>query len=96
VVSTNPRGVAQVVSGGSSLEDSSSFEDATEGFPNSLSALLYLNVNALLELAEGAGLGEDPAYALFSEDLRSLRGLGVAVERSDEEIDTEIRLTAGD
>jgi hypothetical protein len=96
VVSTNPRGVAQVVSGGSSLEDSSSFEDATEGFPDRLSALLYLNVNALLGLAEVAGLGEDPAYALFSEDLRRLQGLGVAVERSDEESDTEIRLTAGD
>jgi Protein of unknown function (DUF3352) len=96
VISTDSQGVARVLGGGSSLEDSASFEDTTEGFPDEVSALLYLNLNGLLALAEQAGLSEDPAYAVFSEDFRRLRGLGVAVERSDEEIDTEVKLTAGE
>ena len=93
VISTDRDGVERVASDESSLEDSDRFEAATEGFPDEVSALLYLNVGGLLKLAEAAGLSEDPGYALFAEEFRRLEGLGVAVERGDEDIDTEIRLT---
>jgi hypothetical protein len=96
VVSTDPAGVRQVARGGGSLDDSSRFDEVTEGFPDGLSALAYLNLGGLLNLAEQAGLGADPAYAPFSGELRKLEGVGVAVEHSDEAIDTEIRLTIGD
>ena len=93
VISTDPDGVRQVQSGEGSLEDSDRFEQATEGFPDDVSALLYLDIGGLLRLAEATGLGEDPAYALFSREFRRLEGLGVAVKRGDDKIDTEIRLT---
>jgi len=96
VVSTDPLGVRQVRSGGTSLDDSDRFEAATEGFPDELSALAYLNLGELVTLAEAAGLAADPAYALIGGEVRKLEGLGVAVERGDEEIDTEIRLTIGE
>jgi hypothetical protein len=82
-----------VHSGEGSLEDSDRFEGATEDLPDDVSALLYLDIGGLLRLAEAAGLGEDPAYALFSREFGTLEGLGVAVEGGDDEIDTEIRLT---
>jgi hypothetical protein len=93
VVATDPLGVRQVQGSDSSLEESDRFEGATEGFPDELSALAYLNLKGLLGLAEQAGLGQDPAYGLFADELRKLEGLGVAVEQEDERIDTEIRLT---
>lgn len=96
VVSTDPLGVTQVSSGESTLEGSDGFRAATEGFPDEVSALVYLNLGGLLGLAEQAGLGADPGYARFSQEFRRLEGLGVAVERGDEEIDSEIRLTVGD
>ncbi|MGH2963011.1 MAG: DUF3352 domain-containing protein [Solirubrobacterales bacterium] len=96
VVSSDPLGVRQVRSGGSSLEDSDRFESATEGFPGDLSALLYLNLGDLVTLAESAGLGADPAYAVIGREVRELEGLGVAVDRDEGEIATEVRLTVGE
>jgi Protein of unknown function (DUF3352) len=93
VISTDRHGVEQVASDESSLDDAGGFEAATNGFPDEVSALVYLNVGGLLELAEAAGLSEDPGYALFAEEFRRLEGLGVAVEQGEEDIDTEIRLT---
>jgi Protein of unknown function (DUF3352) len=96
VLSTDPTGVRQVASGSSSLEDSERFSIATEELPDEVSALLYLNLSGLLGVAEQAGLGEDPAYALFSGELRKLEALAVAVERTEDAIDTKIRVTVGE
>jgi hypothetical protein len=96
VLSTDPAGVRQVASGSSSLEDSERFSMATENLPEEVSALLYLNLGGLLGVAEQAGLGEDPAYALFSGELRKLEGLAVAVDRAEDAIDTKIRVTVGE
>jgi Protein of unknown function (DUF3352) len=96
VISTDPAGVRQVASGSSSLEDSERFSMATENLPDEVSALLYLNLSGLLGVAEQAGLGEDPAYALFSGELRKLEGLALAVDRAEDAIDTKIRVTVGE
>jgi Protein of unknown function (DUF3352) len=96
VLSTDPAGVRQVASGSSSLEDSERFSMATENLPEEVSALLYLNLSGVLGVAEQAGLGEDPAYALFSGELRKLEGLAVAVDRAEDAIDTKIRVTVGE
>jgi hypothetical protein len=93
VVATDPAGVKQVKSGDDSLSGSDGFKRATDGFPDELAAILYLNVGDLIALAEQQGLGEDPAYALFAEDVRKLEGLGLAVTRDDSGIGTELRLT---
>ena len=47
----------------------------------------------LIALAERQGLAEDPAYALFADEVRRLRAMGLAVERDDEGIDGRLRLT---
>jgi Protein of unknown function (DUF3352) len=92
VVATDPAGVRQVRTGSDSLEDSAAYERATEGFPDELSALLYLNLTDLITLAEQEGLAADPAYALFAPEIRELDALGLAVTRSEEEIEARVRL----
>jgi Protein of unknown function (DUF3352) len=96
VVATDPEGVRQVKSGEGSLEGSGSFKNATEGFPDPLSALLYMNVTELIRFAEQEGLATDPGYALFADEIRKLEGFGLAVDRGEDTIDTEARLTVGD
>ncbi len=95
VISTDPAGVGQVAKGSTHLDDSTLFQDATNGFPSAVSTLLYLNLGRLIKLAEQQGLAEDPGYALFASDIRKLRSLGVAVERGPDAIDTQARLAVG-
>ena len=92
VVSTDPRGIARVVGDEPDIGESDRYEAATEGFADEVSALLYLNVDGLLDLAEQAGLQEDPSYVLFREEFRTLDALGLAVERGENELDTRMRL----
>jgi hypothetical protein len=95
-ISTDPEGIEQVVGDGSSLEGSDRFESATEGLPDEVSTLAYLDIEGLLRLAELAGLGADPAYASFSDELRRLDALALAVSQDDDEIHTELRLVVGE
>jgi hypothetical protein len=93
VVATDPAGVEQVKSGESPLTDSDSYDQATDGFGDDLATILYLNVGDLIALAERQGLAEDPAYALFADEVRRLQALGLATESDDEGISTSLRLT---
>jgi hypothetical protein len=95
VVATDPAGVSQVKAGNDSLDDSKAYQRATEDFPEELSALLYLNLADLIALAEQEGLSADPAYALFAPEIRQLEALGLAVARSQDRIDTRLRLIVG-
>jgi hypothetical protein len=54
--------------------------------------LAYLDLGGLVSLAENAGLGEDPAYATFAQDLRRLEALGVAIESTPETLSTDARV----
>ena len=96
VVATDPVGVEQVKTGETSLADSDAYERATEGFPDELAAILYLNVGDLIALAEREGLGADPAYALFADEIRKLEGLGLAVTSDEAGIGARLRLTVED
>jgi len=94
VVATDPAGVKQIKAGDSSLDDADGYERATDGFADELSALLlYFNVGDLLALAEQEGLGADPAYALFAQEIRKLEGMGLAVESDEDLIEADLRLT---
>lgn len=93
VVSTNPQGVEQVASGEGGLDSSDSFETATEGFPDELSLLAYLDLAGLVELAESAGLAEDPAYAAVAGDLRRLDVAGLAVRQEEAELASTVQVT---
>lgn len=96
VVASDPQGVAEVKSGEGGLPDSSSYEQATDGLPDEPSFIVYLNLGELVVLAEQAGLAEDTAYAAFATDIRRLSGLGLAVERGEESLDTAVRFTVAD
>jgi hypothetical protein len=92
VVSTDPAGVSQVRSGPGGLQDSEIFGRATEEFPEEPALLVYLNLRELLALAEREGLGADPAYAVFADEIRQLEAAGLAVERAEDAIDTHLRI----
>jgi len=90
VVSTDPEGIAQVRQEGGGLADSMAFERATDDLPEVVSALVFLNLDELLGLAEQAGLAEDPTYASLSDDLDKIESLALAVSATDNELRSEL------
>jgi hypothetical protein len=92
VVSTDPAGIAAVREGGDGLEGTDAFDEATNDLPDEPSALVFLNLDELLGLAEQAGLAEAPLYAQLSDDISNFGSLGLAVTGSDEELRTELFL----
>jgi hypothetical protein len=81
-----------VRTGEGGLGGSSSFEAATDRLPDEVSALVFLNLDELLGLAEQAGLAEDPLYASLSDDLAKVRSLGLAVNAGDDQLKSELFL----
>lgn len=77
---------------GDPLADSDRFRDAISDLGGAPVALLFADLEGLVELGEQAGLAEDPAYAVFAQDLRRLRGLGLAVSRDGDSLSTRLRL----
>ncbi len=96
VVATSPTAVERVAEGEGGLDQDERYQRATEGLADELSLVAYLSVSRLLELAELAGLAEDPAYVTFADDLHKLEALGVGVEASPEELATDARLVIGE
>ncbi len=92
VISTQPEGIAQVRSGGETLGGTGAYRAATGPLPDKVSALVFLNLDEVLGLAQEAGLAEDPLYASLSEDISHVQSLGLAVRGSDEELRSELFL----
>jgi hypothetical protein len=96
VVSTQPQGISQVRSSGDNLAGTGAFEDATDRLPDRVSALVFLNLDEVLGLAQQAGLAENPLYASLSEDISRVGSLGLAVRGSDDELQSELFLAIHD
>jgi uncharacterized protein DUF3352 len=96
VVSTQPDGIAQVRSSAGNLSGTSSYQDATNPLPDPVSALVFLNLDEVLGLAQQAGLAQDPLYASLSEDISRIKSLGIAVRGSDHELRSELFLNIPD
>jgi hypothetical protein len=96
VISTRPEGISQVRSSGDHLAGTGSYENATDLLPDRVSALVFLNLNEVLGLAQQAGLAENPLYASLSEDISRVGSLGLAVRGSDEELQSELFLAIHD
>ncbi len=96
VVSTQPEGISQVRSSGDDLAGTSAFEDATDRLPDRVSALVFLNLDEVLGLAQRAGLADNPLYASLSEDISRVGSLGLAVNGSDDELQSELFLAIHD
>lgn len=92
VISTQPEGISQVRSSGDSLAGTSGYQAAVDRLPDRVSALVFLNLDEVLGLAQQAGLAEDPLYASLSEDISHLQSLGLAVRGSDEQLRSELFL----
>ena len=92
VIATDPAGVEQLTAEGPRLDGADSFEQATAGFEDEVSMLAYFDVRGLVSLAERLGLAEDPVYAAFAGEIRSLVALGIAVRRSEDLLATDARL----
>ena len=58
-----------------------------------VSALVFVNFEELLALAERAGLTSNPAYATFRDDIHHLRALGVGVASQGDAVTTRFFLT---
>jgi hypothetical protein len=96
VISTRPEGISQVRSSGDNLAGTDAFEDATDRLPDRISALVFLNLNEVLGLAQQAGLAENPLYASLSEDISRVGSLGLAVSGSEDELRSELFLAIHD
>jgi hypothetical protein len=92
VISTQPEGISQVRSSGDSLAGTSGYQAAVDRLPDPVSALVFLNLDEVLGLAQQAGLAEDPLYASLSEDISHVQSLGLAVRGSDEQLRSELFL----
>jgi hypothetical protein len=96
VISTQPQGISQVRASGDNLASTSAFEDATDRLPDRVSALVFLNLDEVLGLAQRAGLAENPLYASLSEDISRIGSLGLAVRGSEDELQSELFLAIHD
>jgi hypothetical protein len=96
VISTQPEGVARVRSDGDSLAGTGGYKAATEPLPDRVSALVFLNLDEVLGLAQQAGLALDPLYASLSEDISHVQSLGLAVRGNYEELRSELFLAIHD
>jgi hypothetical protein len=92
VISTQPQGISQVRSSGDNLAGTGAYQDATSRLPDQVSALVFLNLDEVLGLAQRAGLAENPLYASLSEDISRIGSLGLAVRGSDDELQSELFL----
>jgi hypothetical protein len=96
VISTQPQGVSQVRASGDSLAGTGAFQDATDRLPDQVSALVFLNLEEVVGLAQRAGLAENPLYASLSEDISRVGSLGLSVRGSEDELQSELFLAIHD
>jgi hypothetical protein len=93
IVSTDPRGVEQAVSGSGSLAEEASYRAVTAGTSGGVSALVFLNLKGLVQLARPRGLAE--IVAGFDQDLAQLEALGLTVKSGSASLETRIFLEIG-
>lgn len=97
VISTQPAGIEQVRGGGDDLAGTSQYRDATNGLPDSVSALVFVNLEELFGLRPvQETLAVNPLYASLSEDISRIGSLGLAVRGSDDQLRTELFLAIND
>jgi hypothetical protein len=90
VVSTNPSGVRQAALGGAALDASDSFQTVTGTAHGGVSALVFLNLEALVSSAKPLGLGR--IVGGFGADVAKLKALGLTVKGDDEDLKTTLFL----
>jgi Protein of unknown function (DUF3352) len=92
VISTDPAGIAQVRSGGADLADSKPYRRATDDLPDSVSALVFLNLDELFGQVTRTDLVEDPFFANLSVLFDKATSVGLAVDGEQDQTRTELFL----
>ena len=59
--------------------------------PKRVTALIFLDFNQLLDLAEQSGLNQSPSYARIRNDLRRVRTVGASTSVGEAESTAELR-----
>ena len=95
VIATDSLGIQQARSLDGGLDESEKFQDVTEGFPDSVSMIAYLDLTGLLGLGEQAGLATDPTYTTYAPDLRTLTAAALAVTAGGDRLDTDLNVAVG-
>jgi hypothetical protein len=91
-IATDRQGIAALASDDGGLDEADRFKAATDELPDEVSLLAYFDLHGLVSIGERMGLAEDPLYATFAGDFRSLEALGLAVSSSEDELATDVRL----
>lgn len=91
VLSTALSGIADAKKG-EHLDQSKNFKAVLGDRPKDASALVFLDLEKLLALADQAGLGSNPTYAAVRDDLQKIGAAGGVLSREGNDIDAELRL----
>ena len=93
VLSTSADAIKRIKDADEALGDADAFEEVTEGRPDEVGSLGFLDFSQLLELGEQTGLNEDRAYLAARDDLQKIRAVGISSTGGEEETTAEIRLS---
>lgn len=96
IVATSPAAIERNAAEGESLSDSDAFRAAAESFDDEVSMLAYFDFPDLLSLGERLFLAEDPAYARYALDLRTLGAAALAVTYTPSQLATDARVLVGE
>jgi hypothetical protein len=91
VVSTALSGIGQAGKG-QHLDQSKDFKLVLGDRPKRPSAVLFVDLEKFLALANEAGLGSNPTYAAVRDDLGKIGAAGAVLTREGNDIDAELRL----
>jgi hypothetical protein len=95
IVATSPGAIERYLADAEPLAGADSFERVTRSFDDQVSLLLYLGFRDLLALGERLFLAEDPTYARYAVDLRTLDAAALAVTQTPSELRLDARVTIG-
>jgi hypothetical protein len=91
VLSTALSGVGDAKKG-DHLAQTKDFKTVLGSRPKATSAVVFLDLQKLLALADQAGLGSNPTYAAVRDDLKKIGAAGAVLSREGNVIDAELRL----
>jgi hypothetical protein len=74
------------------LDQTRDFKAVLGSRPKTSSAVVFLDLQKLLALADQAGLGSNPTYAAVRDDLGKIGAAGAVLSREGNDIDAELRL----
>lgn len=77
---------------GQHLAQTADFQTVLGDRPSDPSALVFLDLEKLLALADQAGLSSNPTYSAVRDDLQKIGAAGIVLAREGKDIDAELRL----